>query len=39
VVWREDRAPKWSIDFVFKAGHVVASVEEAKKKLLDLIKL
>ena len=36
IVWREDRNPKWSVEFVKKAGFMVASVEEAKKKLIEL---
>lgn len=38
IVWQESRNPKWSIEFVKKAGHVVTTVEEAKLKLLELIK-
>lgn len=38
IVWREDRNPKWSIEFVKKAGHVVSSVQEAKDKLIELLK-
>ncbi|MFA5742728.1 MAG: hypothetical protein WCX77_01715 [Candidatus Paceibacterota bacterium] len=36
IVWREDREPKWSIDFIKKAGWVVNSVEEAKNKLFEI---
>ena len=36
IIWPEARNPKWSIDFVRKAGHVVTTVEEAKEKLLEL---
>lgn len=36
IVWREDRNPKWSIEFIRKAGFVVASVEEAINKLKEL---
>ncbi len=39
IVWREDRNPKWSIDFVKKTGWVVNSVEEAKSKLLEIVNL
>ncbi|MEK7578966.1 MAG: hypothetical protein AAB460_00305 [Patescibacteria group bacterium] len=38
IVWREDRNPKWSIEFVKKTGFIVASVEEAREKLLELLK-
>jgi len=38
IVWREDRSPRWSIDFVKKSGWVVKSAEEAKDKLLELAK-
>ncbi len=38
IVWQESRNPKWSIEFVKKAGHVVTTAEEAKLKLLELIK-
>lgn len=36
IIWKEDRNPKWSIEFVKKAGKVVSSVEEA---IAELIKL
>lgn len=36
IIWKPEREPKWSIDFVMKTGWVVNSVEEAKKKLLEL---
>ena len=38
IVWQENRNPKWSIDFVKKAGYVVSTVQEAKEKLLELLK-
>ena len=38
IVWKESRNPKWSIEFVKKAGYVVSTVEEAREKLLDLMK-
>jgi len=37
IVWKEERNPKWSIEFVKKAGHVVSTVQEAKEKLLELL--
>ncbi len=37
IVWKQDRNPKWSIEFVKKAGHVVTTVEEAKNKLIELL--
>ncbi|SRR5258708_54690 len=39
IVWKEDRNPKWSIEFVKKAGYVVASVDEAIKKLKEISKI
>lgn len=36
IIWKEDRNPKWSIEFVKKAGKVVSSVEEA---IVELKKL
>jgi nucleoside 2-deoxyribosyltransferase len=38
IVWRDDRNPKWSVDFVKKAGHVVNSIAEAREKLCKLTK-
>ncbi len=38
VVWKEDRNPKWAIDFIKKAGVVVSSVTEAREELRKLIK-
>lgn len=37
IIWKDERNPKWSIDFVKKTGWVVNSVEEAKKKLLEIV--
>lgn len=37
IIWKEERQPKWSIEFVKKSGKVVNSVEEAKKELLKLL--
>lgn len=36
IIWKEERLPKWSIEFVKKAGKVVSSVEEAIKELQKL---
>jgi hypothetical protein len=36
IIWKEEREPKWSIDFVKKTGHVVSSIKEAEEKLLSL---
>jgi len=36
IIWREDRNPKWSVDFVKKTGWMVNSVEGAKNKLLEI---
>src|SRR3989344_2807246 len=36
IIWREDRNPKWSIEFVRKTGFIVSFAEEAKKKLQEL---
>ncbi len=36
IIWKEDRNPKWSIDFVKKAGKVVSSIEEAIDELKKL---
>lgn len=36
MIWQEEREPKWSIEFVEKAGHLVETLEEAKEKLLEL---
>jgi hypothetical protein len=38
IVWKNERNPKWSIEFVKKAGYIVGSVQEAKEKLCELIK-
>lgn len=38
IIWKEERNPKWSIEFIKKAGNVVKTVEEAKIKLVELIK-
>jgi len=36
IVWKDDREPKWSIEFVKKAGYLVKTLEEAKSKLQQL---
>lgn len=33
IVWREDRLPIWSIEFVKKAGHIVKTTDDAKELL------
>ncbi|KKS66032.1 MAG: hypothetical protein UV67_C0005G0033 [Parcubacteria group bacterium GW2011_GWC1_43_12] len=33
IIWKENRNPKWSIDFVNKTGFVVKTVDEAIVKL------
>ncbi|MFA7216463.1 MAG: hypothetical protein WC095_00555 [Candidatus Paceibacterota bacterium] len=38
IIWKEERNPKWSIEFIKKAGNVVKTVEEAREKLVELIK-
>lgn len=38
IIWKPDRNPKWSIDFVKKAGTVVESVDEAISELEKLRK-
>jgi hypothetical protein len=37
IIWKEDRSPKWSMDFVRKVGIVVGSVGEAINELKKLI--
>ena len=37
IIWPEARNPKWSIDFVCKAGIVVESVQEAKRELVEML--
>lgn len=36
IIWKKDRNPKWSIEFIKKMGYVVNSVDLAKKKLKEL---
>jgi hypothetical protein len=36
IIWRKDREPKWSMEFVEKTGFIVSSVEEAIVKLKEL---
>ncbi len=33
IIWQDERNPKWSIDFVRKAGQVVSTFEEAVQLL------
>ena len=37
IVWKEERNPKWSIDFIKKCGTVVSTVEEAKEELKKIL--
>jgi len=37
VVWKDEREPKWSIEFVRKAGLLVTTLEEARSKLQELV--
>lgn len=37
IVWQDARNPKWSIEFVKKAGYLVSTVQEARAKLCELI--
>ncbi len=36
IIWQDTRIPKWSFDFVSKAGYVVTTPKEAKDLLLKL---
>lgn len=36
IIWKDERLPKWSVEFVKKAGKVVSSVKEA---IIELQKL
>ncbi len=36
IIWKKDRDPKWSMDFVRKTGIVVDSVKQAVKELKKL---
>ncbi|MFC1710062.1 hypothetical protein ACFL0F_00170 [Patescibacteria group bacterium] len=36
IIWNKDRKPKWSIEFVKKAGIVVSTVKEAINELKKL---
>ncbi len=38
IIWKDERLPKWSIEFVKKAGKVVSRVEEAIEELKKLIE-
>lgn len=37
IVWMDERLPKWSIDFVKKAGKVVNTIDEAINELQELV--
>ncbi len=39
IIWKPERNPKWSIEFVKKTGWIVGSFEEAIKKLLEIRKI
>jgi len=36
IIWKSERLPKWSIEFVKKTGRLVATIEEAEESLLKL---
>lgn len=36
IIWKGEREPKWSIEFVKKVGYVVTTIEDAKQKLREL---
>ena len=36
IVWKDEREPKWSIEFIKKTGYLVRTLEEAKSKLKEL---
>ncbi len=36
IVWKKEREPKWSIEFVKKAGTMVETLQEAEVELLKL---
>ncbi len=38
IIWPEQRTPKWSLEFVNKTGYIVSTAQEAKDKLLTLVK-
>ncbi|RJR27904.1 hypothetical protein C4561_01300 [candidate division WWE3 bacterium] len=37
IIWKDEREPKWSIEFVRKAGFLVSTFEEARSKLQELV--
>jgi hypothetical protein len=39
IIWQESRQPKWSIEFVEKAGFVVSTFDEAITKLKEIVAL
>jgi hypothetical protein len=36
IIWKKDRLPRWSIEFVKKTGIIVESAEEAIEKLKEI---
>lgn len=36
IIWSKEREPRWSIEFVRKAGHLVETLEEAKELLVGI---
>lgn len=36
IIWKEERNPKWSIEFVKQACHVVNTIPKAIEKLLEI---
>ena len=36
IIWKNERLPNWSIEFVKKAGKVVNNIEEAREELKKL---
>lgn len=37
IIWKKEREPRWSIEFVKKAGTMVTTLQKAKIELLKLI--
>lgn len=37
IIWKEERQPIWSLEFIKKAGVIIDSVEKAKEQLLKLL--
>lgn len=38
IIWKKERKPIWSIDFVNKTGYIVSSVKGAIKKLEEIAR-